>query len=378
MKRRIIKLTTFIALAMFVTLIPAPRIASAADTGILSGQIKDADGKPWPNITVGATVVEGTPGQTATTDAEGRFKISGLAAGIYIVSITQNGNLLLQIKAKVANNTETPADVNFHDPSIAAASAALKKENAEASKYNNLKSHFDAGNAALQQARALDPQKKAAATPDAKAAVDAQIQPLAMKAATEFQAALPFTAEKDSNHFTLVERIGESYDLAGKQEDAAKYYQQAMDLKPDAAVLNNLGNLYAKMGKLDEAKAAYEKSAEIDPAGAANAYRNFGITLYNANKLKDAVEPLKKATELDPGNAQAWYLLGASLVGSMGYKQEGEKITPIMAPGTVEAYQKCIDLDPKGPWGTQAKEGIEQLKAMGLGIDTKVSTKKKN
>jgi Flp pilus assembly protein TadD len=39
--------------------------------------------------------------------------------------------------------------------------------------------------------------------------------------------------------------------------------------------------------------------------------------------MKEAVEPLKKATELDPKSAQAWYLLGAALVGSMDYKQNG-------------------------------------------------------
>jgi tetratricopeptide (TPR) repeat protein len=363
---------------MFVALVPASRIASAADNGILSGQIKDSDGKPWPNISVGAQTAEGQPEHTATTDADGRYKISGLADGTYIVSVKQNGELIFQIRAKVAANSETPADINFKDSAVATASAKMRKENAEANKYNNLKSHFDAGNAALGQARTLEPQLKQAATPDAKAAVQSQIQPLAEKAATEFQAALPFTAEKDNNHFIITERIAESYDLGGKPEDAAKYYQQAMDLKPDAGVLNNLGNIYAKMGKLDEAKAAYEKSAEVDPAGAASAYRNFGFTLFNANKLKDAVEPLRKATQLDPTNAQAWYVLGASLVGSMGYKQEGEKITPIMEPGTVEAYQKCVDLDPNGPWGKQAKEGLDQLKAMGLGIDTKVTTKKKN
>jgi len=30
-----------------------------------------------------------------------------------------------------------------------------------------------------------------------------------------------------------------------------------------------------------------------------------GITLYNAGKMKEAVEPLKKATELDPKSAQS-------------------------------------------------------------------------
>jgi hypothetical protein len=58
----------------------------------------------------------------------------------------------------------------------------------------------------------------------------------------------------------------------------------------------------------------------------------------------------------------------------MEFKTEGDKITPVMQPGTVEAYQKAIDLDPNGPIGAQAKQGLEQLQAMGLGITTKVGS----
>jgi len=35
-------------------------------------------------------------------------------------------------------------------------------------------------------------------------------------------------------------------------------------------------------------------------------------------------------------------------------------------------------LDPNGPWGAQAKQGLTDLQAMGAaGIDAKVNTKKK-
>jgi tetratricopeptide (TPR) repeat protein len=362
---------------MAVAFLPAISSAAPANTGSMYGTIKDADGKPWPNITVSVQLADENKEQSGTTNDEGKFKIPDLAPGVYTVNIKQNNEVIFQIRAKVAANQDTPADINFKDPAVAEASDKLRKANAENNKFNNLKTHFDAGTNALAQAKALQLQLKQAKTPDDKSALDAKLQPLAAQAVTEFQAALPLTPEKENNHITIIEKIAESYDVAGKSEDAAKYYQQAMDAKPDSGVLNNLGNLYAKMGKMDEAKASYEKSAELDPANAANAWLNFGITLYNAQKFKDAVEPLKKATTLNPNNAQAWYLLGVTLVATMGYKQEGEKITPIMEPGTVEAYQKAIDLDPDGQWGAQAKEGIEQLKQMGLGIDTKVKTAKK-
>ena len=122
--------------------------------------------------------------------------------------------------------------------------------------------------------------------------------------------------------------------------------------------------------------AAFQKSAELDPQNAAQAYRNGGITLYNVGKMKEAVEPLKKATELDPKNPQAWYLLGAALVGSMDYKKVGDKMEVIVVPGTVEAYQKAVELDPNGTYGQQAKQGLEALQQIAPGIETKVKKKR--
>jgi hypothetical protein len=91
------------------------------------------------------------------------------------------------------------------------------------------------------------------------------------------------------------------------------------------------------------------------------------------------VDPLKKATEADPRNAQAWYLLGAALVNTMEFKTEGDKVTPVMQPGTVEAYQKAIELDPGGPYAAQAQQGLEALQAMGVGgITTRVGQRPAN
>ena len=184
--------------------------------------------------------------------------------------------------------------------------------------------------------------------------------------------------EKDPNLHLLWAKLGEAYDTAGRNEEAAQAYQQAIAAKPDVpGYYNNLGNVLARAGKIDEAKAAYTKSAELDPTNAATAWRNFGISLYNANRLGDAVEPLQKSAELDPKNPQTWYLLGASLVYKMTLKKVGDKEIPEFAPGTIEAYQKAIELDPNGTYGQQAKAGLEQLQQMAPGIDLKVSTKKK-
>jgi tetratricopeptide (TPR) repeat protein len=216
----------------------------------------------------------------------------------------------------------------------------------------------------------------AKAQPDQRDALKAQVVDLSGKAVTELEAAKTAAPEKDANLNLIYARLGDAYESAGRIDDAINAYKQAIASKPLPAYYNNLGGILGRAGKIDEAMAAYQKSAELDPPNAAQAYRNGGITLYNVGKMKEAVEPLKKATELDPKSAQAWYLLAAALVGSMEYKKVGDKMEVVVQPGTVEAYQKAVELDPNGTYGQQAKQGLEALAQIAPGIDTKVKKKK--
>jgi Flp pilus assembly protein TadD len=214
--------------------------------------------------------------------------------------------------------------------------------------------------------------------------VKAQITQAGGTAVTELSAALDLEKPEDPNRPIVLSRLGEAYESMGKWQEAADTYQKAIALKPEtAANYNNLGNDLAKLGKVDDARTAYQKYVDLNPTDAALAWRNFGTVLYNSNRMKESIEPLQKATTLDPKNATAWLLLGIALVNTMEFKTEGNKITPVMQPGTVEAYQHAIDLDPNGQIGAQAKDGLASLQAMGVGITTKVgeappkTTKKK-
>jgi tetratricopeptide (TPR) repeat protein len=281
---------------------------------------------------------------------------------------------------RVPSGEEVKADMNFKDEMAkqgAAAQEQVKKQDEEKQKFEGMKAHFAAGAAFLDQERkAKDDLAKA--TPDQRDAMKQNLKDLSDKASAEFQAAQKAAPEKDLNQHLLWAKLGESYDIAGRNDEAAQAYQQAINAKPDdPGYYNNLGNVLARAGKIDEARAAYTKSAELDPTKAATAWRNFGISLYNANRGGDAIEPLQKSAELDPKNAQTWYLLGACLVYRMTVKKVGDKDVPEFAPGTIEAYQKAVELDPDGPFGKQAKEGLEQLQQMAPGIDIKVNAKKK-
>jgi tetratricopeptide (TPR) repeat protein len=249
--------------------------------------------------------------------------------------------------------------------------AAAKKAADEAkAKFAAMKGHFDAGTTALEQAKGIRAQMDKMPK-DQQASMQGQLDMTAGTAITEFQAALEGTAETDSNHPLVLAKLGESYEADGKYAEASDAYQKAVAGKPDPAYYNNLGNCLARLGKTDEATAAYQQAIMLDPMNTAMYWRNLAVGLYNTGKIKESLDPLRKATDADPKSAQAWYLLGAALVYTMEFKQDGDKLVPVMQPGTMEAYQKAIDLDPNGPYGAQAKQGLEALQAMGIGIDTK-------
>jgi tetratricopeptide (TPR) repeat protein len=383
--KRVLKSMMFAALlaGMLVTVL-TPK--AAAQNGSIAGTVLDINAKPWFGLNVQAVSDQGAK-LDVKTDAEGKFAFRNLRPGVYTVTITtfpapnEKQPPVPMGQLRVTSGEEAKADMNFKDIMAkqgAEAQEKVKKQDEEKQKFEGMKTHFTAGAAFLEQERKAK-EDLSKATPDKRDAMKQNLKDLSDKASGEFQAAQKAAAEKDPNQHLLWAKLGESYDIAGRNDEAAQAYQQAINAKPDdPGYYNNLGNVLARAGKIDDARAAYSKSAELDPTKAATAWRNFGISLYNANRGGDAVEPLQKSAELDPKNAQTWYLLGACLIYKMTVKKVGDKDVPEFAPGTIEAYQKAVELDPNGPFGQQAKEGLAQLQQMAPGIDIRVTKKKKS
>ena len=387
--------TIIIKMAVVLALIAGPLAAwlappAYAQGGVLQGTVFDLTGKPYPDVTMSIKNIETNKETTAVTDAKGHYSAPGVVPGTYNIDVKgkdkdQKDMLLYQTGIKVAAGAIPNFDINLKElqeqGKLAAIEAERKRQEAEA-QFQQLKVHYDAGIAAITQMKAAQA-KLAAAPKDQQDPIKADINTAGGTAVTELSAALELEKPDDPNRSIVLSRLGEAYESMSKWQDAADTYQKAIALKPDAAAnYNNLGNDLAKLGKVDDARAAYQKYVDLNPTDAALAWRNFGTVLYNSNRMKESIEPLQKATTLDPKNATAWLLLGIALVNTMEFKTEGDKITPVMQPGTVEAYQHAIDLDPNGPIGAQAKQGLESLQAMGVGITTKVgeapkSTKKK-
>jgi tetratricopeptide (TPR) repeat protein len=366
-------------------------IAAAQGTGRINGEILDKDGKPWADLTV--EIKNPDNGQTLTvkTDKNGRFVQLGLRSAIYTITIlSPKDNIAFPSKFQVADAQENQFKLNYKEElekNAAAHPDAVKAKEEEENKFKMMKVHFDAGVAAMNDANDISKQLKTAAG-DQKGSLQQKRAAECETALTEFQQSEQGVGPKEvSNHAMVWGNLGQAQECAGHFEDASKSFQNAIDLKPQGNYYAGLSTNLAKAAvaqndakvteaKVADASASCEKAVALDPAAGASCWKNVGIVL--SNKVpKDAVAPLQKATQAEPKDAQSWYLLGGALSANIDTKQQGEKLIYIIPPGTVDAYQKCVDADANGPYSKICKEAMDGINALSGGESTTVGKKKK-
>jgi tetratricopeptide (TPR) repeat protein len=147
-------------------------------------------------------------------------------------------------------------------------------------------------------------------------------------------------------------------------EQSFESYRKAIELQPDAAYHNNFGLALVKAGKIDEGKVELTKAAGLDPINAGKYYFNLGAIMVNSGNNDAAIEAFRSAIQADPNYASAHYQLGTALIGAAKMNADGT-INP--EPGTVEAFEKYLQLEPNGANAEGAKGMIATLKG---GVET--------
>ena len=378
------------ATGLLIVFLLCAGVVAAQGNNRIDGQVLDVQGKPLPDATV--TLKSEDSGQVITlkTDKDGKFVQIGLKAGMYDINVTTTNAQLPPYaqKLQVQEGQSGTLVINFKDiMEKYTNSEEGKKREEEQNAFKNMKVHFDAGVIAMNDASALQTQIRTAAA-DQRSALQEKRAADCQTASTEFGEASKGVSAKDVNNTATVwGNLGAADECIGKYDDAAAAFQKAADAKPSAGsyrgLSTNLANAAASstnpavvQQKVTDAGAACDKAIALDPTSAAPCWKNVGIALYNKQHQKEAVAAFQKATAVDPKDAQTWFLLGASLSAQIDSKQEGGKEIYVIPPGTTEAYQKCIDAAPNGPYAEQAKQGLEELKALSGGVETSSGKKK--
>jgi tetratricopeptide (TPR) repeat protein len=381
------------ALIILAAILAGATIA-AAQSGRVNGQVMDYEGKPWPDVTV---VLKSDNGRTFTlkTDKNGEFTQIGLTVGLYTITLSnQAGTANLGMQQQVTGNGETNVAINFktlkEQGKVGPNPEAVKQQQEQQNLFKEMQTHFVAGRTAMDDWDALHKQLSAAPA-DQKSALQDKMAADTKTAISEFQLAEQGVQPKDvKNHAVVWSNLAQAFDRANQPQDAVDAYQKAIDLQPAPSAYIAQGTALASVAtsqtdpavaqkKLEDASADCDKAASLDPTpGAAKScWKNIGIILSNKGDLKDAIPPLVKATTADPKDAQSWFLLGSAYTGTIDSKQEGDKMTYIIPPGTSDAYQKCVDADPTGPYSAQCKSMLDTLATMAGGDATSVGTRKK-
>ena len=384
--RKLIRTCGALALALMFA-----AVALAQDIGRLDGEILDKDGKPYADVNVEIKSVDNGLTFKVKTDKNGKFIQLGLRAGTYTVSLSKDDFKYGPEKVPVDPMKENVYKMSVKDQmakTVAAHPEEVKKRAEEEDKFKAMKGHFDAGLAAMADANDLRKQIGAAPA-EQKAPLQEKRTTDCQTAIAEFQQAEQGVGVKDvTTHATVWQDLGAAQECLGRYDDAVAAFQKAIDLKPQAGTYaglsTNLANSAAAQtdqkeaeSKLTDANADCEKALALDPAAGGVCYKNVGIILSNKGRQKDAVVPLQKATQANPQDAQSWWLLGGALTAMMECKQEGEKMNCTPAPGTQDAYQKCIAIGPDSATGKACKEALDGVLAATGGVDTTVSKKKK-
>jgi tetratricopeptide (TPR) repeat protein len=358
----------------------------AQASGTVKGVCKDAQGNPLPDAVVVWANQDNGQKYALKTNKKGEYFSLGITPGKYNVTLYKNADDQKAAKEMDhANGFQVQLDENSLDFDV-------KKEQETAAKGvgltpEQLKQQQE------QQAKAQKEQGTVKSLNDklnaAKTAADAGDYDTAI-------AAMNDANQIDPKRDLIWFKLGDYYRLSAvKQTDPAEKqkrlasaidsYQKAIELKqaapPEkdpaaagkslAAYYNNLAEAYSKSGKTDDAVKTYALAAQADPPAAGQYYFNTGAVLTNAGKVDDAIAAFDKVIAADPNKADAYYWKGVNLIGKETMDKDNKAVAP---PGTAEAFQKYLQLQPTGTYADAAKQ---MLASIGSSVETQYGTKKK-
>jgi tetratricopeptide (TPR) repeat protein len=335
-------------------------LAAWAQTGlaVVRGTVKDEQGKPIEGATILLKAKESNLSYTFKTDKKGEFYSIGIRPEIYKATLTKGGvELWASDNYQVRLATEN--SINTLDFDL----AKLKKEAGKTGPVQLTE----------EQKRQIEEAQKE----NAKVGNLNQLMAAAQTAADAKQwdqaiATMNQAAAADATKHEIWGKLCEVEVGGGQLANAETHCKQAITLAEAqtnvdkgrlAGYHNNLGQAYAKGGKSQDALGEYTLAAQADPTAASKYYFNLGAILTNESAkqqdqaarfrmIDQATEAFDKAIASDPVYAEAYYQKAVNLLGKATIDKTNKMVAP---PGTAEAFNKYLELEPTGRHAEEVK-----------------------
>ncbi len=375
----------FSVLVLVLAALPA---AFAQASGTVKGVCKDAQGNPIANALVVWANQDNGQKYTLKTNKKGEYFSLGIAPGTYNVVLYKNAD---DMKANKDLFHYNKFQVQMDESTL---DFDLKKQAEEQAKgvgltpeqIKQMQEQKAKQEKEVNTVKSLN-EKLQAADASAKAGdYDSAIADLTAANQIDPTRDLIWFKLGDYNRLSAPKQT----DPAVKQkrfDDAIQAYQKAIQIKNDelqsgkdkdpakaketlGAYYNNLAEAYAKDNKVDDAIKTYAQAAEANPGNAAQYYFNTGAVCTNAGKVDDAVAAFDKVIAADPTKADAYYWKGVNMIGKATLGKNGKMEAP---PGTAEAFQKYLELQPTGTYADPSKQ---MLASIGASVETSYGKKK--
>ncbi len=331
-------------------------------TGAIRGKVIGKDGQPLPGAMVKIERQQVRGNYKVKSRKKGDFFHAGLPLGIYNVSCEIDGQIVDRV-GNVRVGLSDPAEVTFDLQKLAARQKSGPTQTDLASMSAEERKRYE--QAIRNRQQAISKNKELNETfNDGMVALKMKNYPAAVQN-------LMKASELDAAQHVIWANLGEaqakmaltkaSADRSKLYGDAIASYDRAIEIDAtNAAYHNNLGLVMVRAGKLDDGKMKLAEAAMLDPGNAAKYFFNLGAVMVNTANTDGAIQAFVKATEANPNFSNAYYQLGMALVGNAETQPDG---TVVPAEGTLEAFEKYIELEPNGQFTAAAQSMLTGLSA---------------
>jgi tetratricopeptide (TPR) repeat protein len=372
-------------------------------TGSIHGHIQTTVGIPMTDGIIGlANPGDKTAKYTFNTDANGDYKGSGIAPGTYTAFLRQPTTAADKVvdqfpEVKITAGGDTLQDFDLTRPAYLATLTPEQRKEAEDVRAKNsaaLKDNAVIKNLNANLIKARDDNAKGRkgncvnasgnavfGAADAAACTSHGGTPNdSVQECTEAESLMSQAAAAKPDASVLWVELGNAQFCLKKYDDAVTSLKKAIDLdaaskKPNPEVQggagNTLGEAFANLKKVDDAQAAYEAAAKVNPTQAGMYYQNEAIVMSRTGNTDATVAAADKAIAASPDKPVPYYLKGQALINKATVDPKTQKI--VAPPGCAEAYQKYLELAPDGPFSNDAKAVLGE---MGQTVKTSYKAKK--